>query len=405
MSDPTAKPPLRLPEFVALFSLTTSLTALSIDAMLPALRDIGTALAVAEANNTQFVITLFIFGMVFGEIFFGPLSDAVGRKRAILSGLALFGLGAVVAMTANSLEQVLLGRFIQGVGCAGPKIASRALIRDQYEGAAMARIMSFIFMVFILVPMLAPALGQAILTVADWRAVFLVFLVLAAVVAAWMGLRQPETLDPARRIRLSLPTLLANGALILRHGKVMAYTAAAGLIFGALLLYVSTAPAMFFDLYGIDETFPLYFAIIAFGIGIASFSNSQLVMRYGMHRLAVIALSGLVLFSGALLAVAAQYGGVPPFAAFMTLCFLAFACNGLLFGNLNAMAMQSLGRVAGLGASMIASLSSLVAVVISVALGRFYDMTLYPLAAGFLLAGALSLVLVLAAHRSQAGAV
>lgn len=401
MSKPT-KPPLRLPEFVALFSLTTSLTALSIDAMLPALRDIGQALAVTGANDTQLVVTLFILGMVFGEIFFGPISDAIGRKRAILAGLALFAFGAVVAMTAGTLEQLLAGRIIQGIGCAGPKIASRALIRDRYEGRSMARLMSFIAMVFILVPMLAPALGQLVLAAADWRAIFLVFLALAAVNALWLGLRQPETLEPARRIRFSLPNLLANGLLILRHAKVMAYTIALGFLFGALLVYVSTAPAMFFDLYGVDESFPLYFAINALGLGVASYLNSQLVMRYGMHRLSVLALAGLVIFAGALLAVAAAYGGVPPFGAFMTLCFLAFCCNGVLFANVNAMAMQSLGRVAGLGASMIASLSSLVAVIVSVVLGRFYDMTLFPLAGGLLLAGVVALALVLAADRNLA---
>ncbi len=405
MSPSPAKPPLRLPEFVVLFSLTTSLTALSIDAMLPALREMGRSLAVAEANDTQLVVTFFILGMVLGELFFGPLSDAIGRKKAILLGLAIFGLGAVLAMTAATLEQVLLGRIVQGIGCAGPKIASRALIRDQYEGAAMARILSFIFMVFILVPMLAPALGQAVLLVADWRAIFLLFLALAAVVALWLGLRQPETLPPARRIRFSLSAILANGALILRHGKVMAYTFAAGMIFGALLLYLSTAQALFFDLYGIDTTFPLYFAVLALGIGLASFCNSQLVLRFGMQRLAVVALCGIVVFGGGLFAVALRHDGVPPFAAFMTLCFLAFCCNGLLFGNLNAMAMQSLGRVAGLGASLIASLSSLVAVALAVSLGRFYDMTVYPLAAGFVLAGAVSLALVLAAPRSRAAEV
>lgn len=404
-SAPPLEPRLSTPEFVALISLTTSLTALSIDAILPALRDLGTALAVADARDTQLVVILFIFGMVFGEIFFGPLSDAIGRKKAILLGLAVFSLGAVVAMTADSLEQVLLGRIIQGIGCAGPKIAARALVRDQFAGAAMARIMSFIFMVFILVPMLAPALGQAILFVADWRAIFLVFLAIAALVAVWLSLRQPETLTPERRIPLRIGTLAANGLMILRHAKVMAYTFSAGFIFGALLLYLSTSQALFFDLYGIGETFPLYFAIFALGIGIASFFNSQLVMRLGMHRMAVTALSGLIVFGSALLGVALAYDGVPPFTAFMTLGFLAFFCNGLLFGNLNALAMQSLGRVAGLGASMISSISSLVAVGLSMAVGRFYDMTAVPLACGFILAGVVSLGLVLAAHRSQAGEV
>lgn len=395
--------PLRTPEFVVLFSLVTSLTALSIDAILPAMSEIGRALSVSDAKDTQLIVTTFILGMVFGELFFGPLSDAYGRKRMILAGLLIFGLGTVVAMTAGSLEQVLIGRIIQGIGVAGPKIASRALIRDVYAGAAMARILSFIFMVFILVPMLAPAVGQAVLLVADWRAIFILFLVLAAVAAVWLGARQPETLTPAHRIRFSVPAILANAALIVRHAKVMAYTFAAGFMFGALLLYLSTAQAMFVDLYDAGDLFVVYFAILASGVGLSSFLNSQLVMRFGMHQLSVIALGCMIFFACALLGVALQHDGVPPFVTFMALCYLMFFFLGVLFGNLNAMAMDSLGRVAGLGASIIASLSSLVAVVMGVTAGRFYDQTVVPLAAGFILAGVLSLVLVLAAKRSGAG--
>ncbi|NIA67397.1 multidrug effflux MFS transporter [Pelagibius litoralis] len=400
-----SKSPLSRTEFVALLSLTTSLTALSIDAILPALQAIGQAFTVANANDTQFIVTLFILGMVFGEILFGPLSDAIGRKRAILAGLLIYCIGTLVAMAAFSFEQVIIGRIIQGIGVSGPKIASRALIRDLYEGRAMARIMSFIFMVFILVPMLAPALGQGVMLVAGWRAIFILFLVLAAVVALWLGLRQPETLTPERRIRLSPSTLFSNAVLIVRHAKVMAYTLSAGLIFGALLLYVSTAQAIFIDLYDAGDRFPLYFAMLASGVGVASFSNGQLVMRYGMHRLTVIALGGLIFFAGALLVVASQTEGIPSFPVFMGLFFLMFFNFGLLFGNLNAMAMESLGRVAGLGASVIASVSSLLAVALSVSVGRFYDQTVIPLAVGFILAGALSLVLVLAANRSSAGEV
>lgn len=395
--------PLRTPEFVVLFSLMTSLAALSIDAILPALRQIGEALAVVDPRDTQLIISSFILGMVVGDLIFGPLSDAVGRKNAIQAGLLIFVAGTLVSMTAASLDQMLLGRIIQGIGLAGPKIASRAMIRDLYEGRAMARIMSFIFMVFILTPMLAPALGQAVLLLADWPAIFLLFLLLAAVVAPWLALRQPETLSPERRIRISVSTLCYNGALIVRHAKVMAYTLATGLIFGALVLHLSTAQALFHDLYRVTDLFPLYFAILASGVGLASYTNARLVLHYSMHGLSVIALLGMTVFAGTLLAVALQYKGVPPFSAFMVLCFLMFSCIGVLFSNLNAMAMESLGRVAGLGASLVSSISGMVAVIVAVAVGRFYDQTVAPLAAGFILAGLSALALVLAARRSTAG--
>ena len=394
---------LSTPEFVLLFSLTTSLVALSIDTILPAQRAIGLALAVEDPKSTQLVVSLFIFGMVFGEMFFGPLSDATGRKKALLVGLAIFAAGSVLAMTADSLETLLAGRIVQGIGVSGPKIVTRAIVRDQYEGPAMARIVSFMMTVFILVPMLAPALGQAILLVADWRSIFFVFLTLAAVVGLWLQLRQPETLAPERRIRFSPAAILANGALICRHAKVMAYTVSLGFIFGALLLYLGIVQAIFIDLYGEGDRFALYFALIALGIGLASFCNSQLVYRYGMHRLSVTALLALSTISLTLLGAALLYDGVPPFALFMALCFGMFFCNGLLFGNVNAMAMQSLARVAGLGASIISSFSSLIAVVLSVVVGRFYDHSVVPLAIGFLMAGVIPLALVLAAHRSRAG--
>jgi len=228
---------------------------------------------------------------------------------------------------------------------------------------------------------------------------------LAVVVAAWLGIRQPETLAPDRRVRLSIMPLLRNALLILQHGQVMAYTASAGLIFGVLLLYVSTSQATFLDLYGVDTDFPLYFAILATALGIAAFVNSRLVMRYGMHRLSVLALAGLVGLGGVLLTTSSRYDGVPPFLAFMALCYLIFFCIGILFGNVNAMAMQSLGRIAGLGASLVASVSSGIAVAMSVSTGLLYDKTAFPLAIGFIITGAGSLALVLAANRSRASAI
>ena len=199
--------PLRKPEFIALFSLMTALTALSIDLMLPALSEIGTALGVGDRRNTQMIISMFILGMVFGEIVFGPVSDAIGRKRAILIGLAVYALGAVLAMTATTLDQIVAGRIIQGIGAAGPKIGSRALIRDLYKGEAMARIMSIILMIFMIVPMFAPAAGQIVLNVAGWRMLFVAFVLVAILVGAWLAVRQPETLKPEARIPISIKPL------------------------------------------------------------------------------------------------------------------------------------------------------------------------------------------------------
>ena len=403
MSDSEAVKAIKLPEFIALFALMTSLTALSIDAMLPALPEIAQNLSVTNANDTQLVVSMFILGMVFGESVFGPISDAIGRKKTILIGIAIYCCGAVLAMTAQSMTLLLVGRIVQGIGVSGPKIASRALIRDQYEGNAMARIMSFIMMIFIIVPMVAPALGQLILLFAGWRAIFFLFLLLAITVAIWLGWRQPETLPVERRIPFSIPAIIRTTGLVLKHSKVMAYTVTAGLVFGVQVTYLSTSQAMFQDFYNAGKQFPLYFAILALGIGMASILNSQLVMRIGMHRLTVSALVGLIFLSCLLLLVGLLTEGVPPFSIFMPVFFLIFFCMGILFGNINAMAMQWLGRIAGLGASLIASVSSLIAVAVSVSVGKFYNGTVFPLAIGYLVCAALALLLVISANKSRLG--
>ncbi|GGX41453.1 multidrug effflux MFS transporter [Saccharospirillum salsuginis] len=403
--NPAAVPstPLKLPEFIALFALMTSLTALTIDAVLPAMPVIESQFDVSDPTRVHWLVSLFIFGMVFGELLFGPLSDALGRKPAILIGLGIYALGTVIAMTADSLSVLIAGRIVQGIGVSGPKIGSRALIRDQFQGDAMARIMSFVMMLFILVPMLAPAYGQLVLAVADWRGIFYSFLVLALVVAVWLALRQPETLPVERRIPFSPVNLGRSASRIVRHPKVMAYTVVAGLIFGCQVTYYSIAQALFEDLYQAGALFPVFFALLAAGVGVASFVNGTLVMRLGMHRQTVTALAGMIVLSGVLIGLAWLGNGRTALPVFLALGFGLFFCVGLLFGNINALAMQSLGQVAGIGASLVASLSSLVAVGVSVTVGQFYNQTLYPLATGFLVCASLALMLVLAARRSNAG--
>jgi DHA1 family bicyclomycin/chloramphenicol resistance-like MFS transporter len=376
-----------------LYAMLTSLTSLSIDALLPGLRQIGLELGVAPPLSTHHVISLFIFGMAFGELVIGPLSDAFGRKQALLGGLCVYLLGTVVALFAQSLEMVLIGRFLQGIGVSGPKIATRAMIRDQFEGDAMARVMSFMFTLFILVPMLAPALAQGLIAIAGWRSVFVAYFVIAVVLGAWVAARHPETLPVARRIPFRPRLLFLNARRILSSPRVTLLIVATGLVFGAQLLYLSTATDLFFEAYGVTESFPLYFAALAIAMGLASFINARLVQRLGVVAMARAGFIGLTAVS--LLMVIATFcaEGVLAFAVFLPLQSLAFFAIGILFGNLNALAMQTLGNVAGFGASLIASGSSLVATLFAVGFGGVYSGDTTYLAVGFFAAGLSSLVL------------
>ncbi|MEZ5826357.1 MAG: MFS transporter [Geminicoccaceae bacterium] len=220
-------------EFIALFALITSLTALSIDTMLPALASIGRDLGVDDPRDVQLIVSVMVLGMMAGELFFGSLADALGRKKALMIGLAIYASGTLLTLFAGSMQLLLMGRFVQGIGVSGPKIASRAILRDRFEGDMLARVSSFIFMIFILVPMAAPAVGTVLLVFWHWRAIFVLFLLLAGICALWLGLRQPETLPHERRIPLSPRVQAGNLLQILRLPEVVAQALALGLYLGA----------------------------------------------------------------------------------------------------------------------------------------------------------------------------
>ncbi len=399
--QPPKSPEKALPEkeFIALFALMMSLTALSMDAMLPAFPLIAESLAIVDYQQTQWIVSAMVLGMVFGEIIFGPLSDAIGRKKSILIGISIYILGSVVALLASSIEVFLLGRMIQGLGVAGPKIASRALVRDLYKGADMARIMSFVMMVFMLVPLLAPAIGQLVIQVADWHWIFALLIMQAATAGGWLLFRQPETLASENRIPLNRKRLVADVRIIVGRRDVMAFTVLLGCIFAGLLLHISTAQSIFQDVYQTGNRFPLFFAMLAIGSSIISFSNGKIVQRVGMLPCVVSALSVLLLTSCVLLIISLFFNGVPPFALFMGLGMVMFACLGMIFGNVNAMAMEPLGKMAGLGASLISSLSSLIAIVLSALVGQFYNFTTVPLASGFVLFSFIALVMLGYGHK------
>ncbi len=394
-----ATPTLHIVEFVALMALMTSFVALSLDAMLPALNQIGEALQAESLQQVHLIVSVFFVGMAIGQMFFGPLADAKGRRVAILLGLAIFSLGTVVCMLATSMEALLVGRVIQAMGVAGPRIAAMAVIRDLYVGDAMARVMSFIMMVFILVPMLAPLVGQLVLNLYSWRHIFTLFLIMAVVVGLWFFTRQPETLPATNRTRFNWKSFSEKCVLILKHRVVMGYTLAMGCIFGAFLSYLSASQTIFQTIYNTGDNFPLYFAALAFSVGLASFFNGTMVMRVGMKRLCRLALYGVITFSLVFTSIINFYNGVPPLMTTVLTMFCGFFFIGILFGNLNAMAMQPLGHMAGLGAAIIGSLSSLLAVPIAMSIDSFIDTTLFPIGVGFIIYMSLAFMAVNFAER------
>jgi|TARA_B110000259_G_scaffold73155_1_gene86139 DHA1 family bicyclomycin/chloramphenicol resistance-like MFS transporter len=372
-------------EFVVLMAMIISMVALSIDAMLPALPNIAADLGVTRINDSQYVISILFAGMAIGQMIFGPMSDSVGRKYAINVGFAVFIVGCLVSLLAETFTMMLIGRFLQGFGAAGPRVVSIALVRDRYEGREMARVMSFVMTIFILVPIVAPALGQAILMFSDWRGIFWMFLVLSFIALSWFNLRQPETLLVENRIRFSIKQVLSDIKYICVIPAAMGYTIATGIIFGAFLGYLSSSQQIFQQQYHLGNQFVIYFGILAASLGLASLLNAQLVMRFGMRRLSHGATFFIVVLSVPFYFLAQHYSGSPPLWQVMAYLLAVFFFVGILFGNLNALAMEPLGSVAGLGAAVVGSLSTLISVALGVIIANAYNGTILPLVSGFAL--------------------
>ena len=391
----------RFGEFVTLTALVISLVALSIDIMLPALQQIAGDLGARRTNDAQLVVTALFAGLAAGQMVYGPLSDSIGRKPAIHAGLLLFILGCVISILATDFTVLLAGRVLQGLGAAGPRSVIIALVRDRYEGRAMARIMSLVMAVFIMVPALAPGIGQIILMIAHWRAIFGFLLAVAAIALVWFALRQPETLAPERRVGFSPSRIVLAVRETCVNRIAFGYTLASGLIFGAFVGYLNSAQQIFQIQYRLGALFPLYFAALALAIGGASLVNARLVMRHGMRRLSAWALGLLTGLSLAFLVLATALGGAPPLSALMAYLMVAFFCIGMLFANFNALAMEPLGHIAGVGAAVVGSLTTLISMTLGAAIGQAYDGTVLPLIAGFALLGLAAIAVMGWAERGR----
>ena len=386
--------------FLFVMGLLTSIGALATDIMLPALGVMGRDLAVADINHTTLVVSVFFFGTAIGQLVVGPLSDAFGRKPVVIWGYGLFTAGCLLSLTAESWSLMVTARFLQGLGAAAPRVVSVAIVRDRYKGRAMARIMSIIMAIFILAPIIAPLMGQGLIFIGGWQATFVGLILVAVPSAIWFSCAIPETLLPAHRRRFRPAVILDGVVEVCSHRVTVIHMLVMGLIGGPFISYLATSRQIFQDIYGVGDMFVIYFALGSIAAGIASLLNARLVMRHGMRRLTGLATAMLTFVSAALWGWAA-IGGTPDFIIFMLWQTSFIFCIGMIFGNLQALAMEPLGHVAGLAAAIFGAVSTLISLPLSWLISGYFDNSISPLVGGFAAAGVVSLVLMAGAPRRQ----
>ena len=380
-------------EFIGLMAMMMSLVALSIDSILPALESIGTSMGNTNSNDNQLMIAFFMVGLACGQLVFGPWSDSVGRRKAMLVGLSIFFTGSVLAIYSTDYNTILFSRFLQGIGVSAPRVLSMTIIRDLFQGRPMAKVMSFVSMIFVFVPMLAPMMGQAVLTLFNWRAIFIFIGLFGLILLSWYLIRQAETLDPNDRTDFTWHRVKQGLNAVFKNPVVIGYTLASGFIFGPFLFFLSSSPQLFQVKYELAENFPYYFAGISSVLGGAALFNGKKVMKHGMRKMASRALMVLASASCLFACITFYFNGLPPLWLLTVYMVILFVCIGLTSGNLTSLAMQPLGKMAGIGAAITGFLSTLLSVIIAVVIGRFYNETTYPLTLGFMVAAILSLLL------------
>ncbi|TLP64581.1 multidrug effflux MFS transporter [Parasedimentitalea maritima] len=372
-------------EFISLIAMMFATIAFSIDAMLPALPEIGAALSADDINRAQLILTAFVFGMGVGTFFTGPLSDAFGRKPVIIAGASLYVVSAAVAWASSSLELLLFARVTMGLGAAGPRVVALAIVRDLYSGREMAKLMSIAMMIFTLVPAIAPMLGTVIIAFAGWRAIFIAFALFAITIVIWMGIRLPEPL--AREDRRPFQLHLMIGAIreMFAHPAVRISIFVQTLCMAALFTMLTMVQPVYDVIFDRADSFPFWFGFVALMSGSASLINAAVVVKVGMRRMVTWSLASQILFSTAVLFLSnTNLPDTFQFGLFVAWQTSLFFMVGLTLGNLNAMAMEPMGHIAGMAASVIGAISTVLAAVIAAPIGLFFDGSLLPLTSGIL---------------------
>ncbi|MEP0454678.1 MAG: multidrug effflux MFS transporter [Roseibium sp.] len=386
-------------EFVVMIAALMALNALAMDVMLPALPDIGAALGIENENDRQQVLIAYLLGFGGAQLFYGPISDSYGRRAILLGGLALYAAASVASLMSNTLDQLLLARFVQGIGCAATRVIAVSVVRDCYTGRQMGKVMSLVMMVFMAVPIIAPSIGQAVLLMSNWHWIFSLLLFAGTVMLIWCWIRLPETLPKEYRQPLNVQTILRAYVTTVKTRVSLGYMLAMTFVFGGLFSFITMSQQIFVDIYGLGVYFPIVFAGIAVAMSLASFLNSRLVEAVGMRRLSPTA--PLVFTGSGILVFALASAGIENLIVFTILSATLMACFGFIGANFNSMAMEPLGDIAGTASSVIGFVTTLGGAILGYIMGQYFNGTTQPLGFAFAVYGLGALASILIAEKGN----
>lgn len=386
-------------EFIALMALLMALNALAIDIMLPGLQEIGASLGVENENHRQYVISAYLIGFAFAQLLYGPVSDRFGRRIPMFFGLGIYIAASLAAVLVPSFAVLLGLRFLQGIGSAAMRVITISIVRDVFGGRAMAEVMSLIMMVFMVVPVLAPSIGQVVMIFGEWHLIFIFMAAMAAAILAWMYVRLPETLAPEDVRPFTIRSVFAGFRIVLTNRMALCYTVASTFIFGALFGFINSAQQIYVGIYDLGVWFPVAFAGVAAFMALSSFINARLVGRFGMRRLSHGALVGFMTINLIWLLLTLSWSGPLPFALFFMLFAISMFQFGWIGSNFNSLAMEPLGHVAGTASSVLGFMGTAGGAVLGGAIGQAFDGTSLPLVLGFFILSVIGLFFVLVAER------
>ncbi|HVY52838.1 MAG TPA: multidrug effflux MFS transporter [Devosia sp.] len=397
--QPSAPRVLSRVELIALIAGLMALNALAIDVMLPALPYIGGSLGVANANETEFIVSSYMVGFGAAQLAFGPISDRFGRRPPLFVGIALYVACALLAAFAPSFWALLILRFVQGLGAAATRVVAMAVIRDRYSGREMASVMSLAFMTFMAVPIIAPGIGQVILLVASWHYIFVFMTLLAGAMGLWAWFRLPETLHAEYRRELSLGVIVGGFRAVFSNRVAFFYGLCGMLFFSAMFGFLVCSQQIFVDLYGLGPYFPVAFASVAALMAVSNFVNSRIVKAFGQRRVSHLA-TLIYLAAGSAILVLALQGPVNFWVYYALLATLQFVFAWAT-SNMNSLSMEPLGNVAGTAAAVFGFMQTVGGAVIGTLIGQQFNGTLVPNAAAYVVMGTLVLVCVLIAEKGR----